>query len=102
MKFLRFSFFDPFKNSPDRKLEKNLFNHYLTVVDFLVSNYDKYSEQDRAFILSHPQEIKGFGHVKLQKAKHTFNKLKNILEINKNENLGKIGNQINFLYKLCN
>ena len=102
LKFLRFSFFDPFKNSPDRKLEKNLFNHYLTVVDFLVSNYDKYSEQDRAFILSHPQEIKGFGHVKLQKAKHTFNKLKDILEINKNENLGKIGNQINFLYKLCN
>ena len=71
-------------------------------MDFLVSNYDKYSEQDRAFILFHPLEIKGFGHVKLQKAKYTFNKLKDVLEINKNENLGKIGNQINFLYKLCN
>jgi indolepyruvate ferredoxin oxidoreductase len=75
-KFLRGSALDPFGHTEERRTERRLIADYERTVDELLARLDRENHATAVAIASIPDEIRGFGHVKLRhleaaKAKET-------------------------------
>ena len=64
LKFLRNTFFDPFKWSTDRKDEIKLLKNYFSFIDALDGRLNKNNYNVAVEIACLPDLIRGFGHIK--------------------------------------
>jgi indolepyruvate ferredoxin oxidoreductase len=65
-KFLRGTFFDPFGHTTERKAERALIREYETLVEQVLSHVSVESLDAADALLSTPDEIRGYGHVKAE------------------------------------
>ena len=87
LKFLRGTAFDPFGYHEERRLERKLIDDYELVLKEIIQllnakNYDRAVE-----LASLPQQIKGFGHVKLKNAQATEAAKARLLQILRGETI---------------
>ena len=66
MKFLRGTKLDPFGYGSERKLERRLIQEYKEMVETLLNDLDASNYELSVKIAELPQQIRGFGHVKLR------------------------------------
>jgi indolepyruvate ferredoxin oxidoreductase len=64
MKFLRGTAFDIFGWTEERKMERQLIDDYRSLVEEIVDSVTESNIDLAKKLLSLPEEIKGFGHVK--------------------------------------
>jgi indolepyruvate ferredoxin oxidoreductase len=69
-KFLRGTLLDPFGWTEERKLERQLLAEYVALVQQVVSALNADNHAQWLQVLSLPQQIRGFGHVKLASTEH--------------------------------
>ncbi len=67
-RFLRGTALDPFSYTADRKLERSLIQKYERLVDELLPKLNETNLNTVAEILSFPEKIRGFGHIKAKSA----------------------------------
>ena len=68
LRFLRGSLLDPFRNSPERRLERRLLAQYETDVADWTERLDARNHAIAVRLASLPEKIRGFGHVKAEHA----------------------------------
>jgi len=66
LRFLRGTILDPFAHSPERRLERTLLRDYETMIEQILPRLDADKLALAVRMASFPEEIRGFGHVKLQ------------------------------------
>ena len=66
LRFLRATPFDPFGYSAERKTERRLIAEYETVIDELLAGLTPENYELAVEIAALPQQIRGFGHIKLR------------------------------------
>jgi indolepyruvate ferredoxin oxidoreductase len=66
LKFLRGSALDPFGRTEERRMERRLIADYERTVDELLAKLARENHATALAIASIPEEIRGFGHVKLR------------------------------------
>ena len=77
-KFLRGSAFDPFAWSDDRRLELRLIEEYEHVVREVISNVNANNYRIATELVSFPDTIRGFGHIKRQSYDETMERVKEL------------------------
>ena len=65
LKFLRGTAFDPFARTEERRMERQLVEDYRTSIDTVLANLTHDTLKQAVEIASLPEQIRGFGHVKL-------------------------------------
>ena len=65
LKFLRGTVFDPFGRTPERRMERQLIEDYVDLVQELCSGLDQANHAAAVELAGLPEMIKGFGHIKL-------------------------------------
>jgi indolepyruvate ferredoxin oxidoreductase len=63
-KVIRGSWLDPFKNNPDRKLERSLISEYEQTLEILLTHLTNENVERAIAIARLPEQIRGFGHIK--------------------------------------
>lgn len=63
--FLRETAFDPFSRTEERKLERRWRDQYIALLEELFGNPDLMNTVDVAALLALPEQVRGYGHVKL-------------------------------------
>ena len=66
LRFLRGTILDPFAHSPERRLERALLRDYESMIEEILPRLDADKLALAVRMASFPDEIRGFGHVKLQ------------------------------------
>jgi indolepyruvate ferredoxin oxidoreductase len=66
LKFLRGTPFDPFGRTAERKLERRLIGDYEADVERILAGLDATTHEAAIALASLPEQIRGFGHVKLK------------------------------------
>lgn len=67
-KNIRGSWLDPFKNNPDRKLERSLISDYEQTLEILLTQLTSGNLETAIAIAQLPEQIRGFGHIKQNSA----------------------------------
>ncbi|MFZ0487571.1 MAG: DUF6537 domain-containing protein, partial [Arenicellales bacterium] len=80
LKFLRGTKLDPFGYSSERKLERRLIREYKETIETLLSDLDSSNYELSVDIAELPQQIRGFGHVKLQNVAKVREERKRLLD----------------------
>ena len=79
-KFLRGTLFDPFRWSNDRKIERDLIVRYESIVSEVVSKLNSDNHRIAREVVSFPESIRGFGHVKHKSCEETLNRLDELMK----------------------
>lgn len=74
LKFLRGGALDPFGRSADRKLERDLIDHYIQDLEHILSRHSPETQDWAAALASWPDEVRGFGPVKERSARVALEK----------------------------
>jgi indolepyruvate ferredoxin oxidoreductase len=80
-RFLRGTALDPFGYTADRKLERKLIGEYEQLVDELIPQISSEKLNQITDILSLPEKIRGFGHIKARNAEMAATELKRLLAL---------------------
>jgi indolepyruvate ferredoxin oxidoreductase len=64
LRFLRGGLLDPFRNSPERRLERELLAQYEGDVEMLLGMLDARTHPTAVRLASLPETVRGYGHVK--------------------------------------
>ena len=64
LKILRGTPFDIFGKTEERRTERELVEHYFSLVDQLLANLNNENHQIAVDLASLPEQIRGYGHVK--------------------------------------
>ena len=79
-KFLRGTPFDPFGWTQDRRLERKMITQYEEIVQEVVSGLNRKNREIVEQIVSYPQSIRGYGHIKKQSYDEAMTDLDELLE----------------------
>lgn len=79
-KGVRGSWIDPFKNNPDRKLERQLIAEYEQTLETLCANLTATNLETAIAIARLPEQIRGFGHIKHEAAQQAGKLQEELLE----------------------
>ena len=80
LKVLRGTAFDIFGKTEERKMERKLIEQYFGLVDMILSNLNNENQQTAIELLSLPEQIRGYGHVKEKAIKMVKSKERQLLE----------------------
>jgi indolepyruvate ferredoxin oxidoreductase len=80
-RFLRGTALDPFGYTADRKLERKLIGEYEQLVDELIPQISSEKLNQITDILSLPEKIRGFGHIKARNAEMAATELKRLMAL---------------------
>ncbi len=86
-KFLRGSVFDPFGHTQERKTERLLIKNYILLIDEVVNSVNKNNYSIALQILSIPNMIRGYGHVKIESIREADISRKKLLQLFRNKNI---------------
>ncbi|MEX0731822.1 MAG: indolepyruvate ferredoxin oxidoreductase family protein [Aquisalimonadaceae bacterium] len=81
MKGLRGGWFDPFGYGADRKLERKLIGDYEALVAVLLDGLDQANCDYAVQLASLPEQIRGYGHVKANSARHVSERQRVVLQL---------------------
>ncbi|WP_139852802.1 indolepyruvate ferredoxin oxidoreductase family protein [Acinetobacter pullicarnis] len=79
-KWMRGKSLDPFKYNPERKLEVNLREDYIDLVDQVLSHLNQDNVLEAEHILSLVADVRGFGELKTHSIQTYYEKIKPMLE----------------------
>ena len=80
LKVLRGTAFDIFGKTEERKMERKLIEQYFGLVDMILSNLNNENQQTAIELLSLPEQIRGYGHVKEKAVEMVKSKERQLLE----------------------
>ena len=79
-KFLRGTSFDPFGYTEDRRLERRLISEYETLTTKLIASLTTDNIELISSILSLPEKVRGYGHIKARNARQVEQERQQLLE----------------------
>ena len=89
LKVLRGTAFDIFGKTEERKMERKLIEQYFGLVDMVLSNLNNENQQTAIELLSLPEQIRGYGHVKEKAVEMVKSKERQLLERFNNPELSR-------------
>jgi indolepyruvate ferredoxin oxidoreductase len=78
LKFLRGTAFDPFGGTEERRLERQRIADYEASIGALLPRIREHNQQQAVELASLPEQIRGFGHVKLESARRAQIRLREL------------------------
>ena len=89
LKVLRGTAFDIFGKTEERKMERKLIEQYFGLVDMILSNLNNENQQTAIELLTLPEQIRGYGHVKEKAVEMVKSKERQLLERFNNPELSR-------------
>jgi indolepyruvate ferredoxin oxidoreductase len=80
LKGLRGTWLDPFGHSAERRMERQLIQEYLQTVETLLEHLSPANLVQAAGIAALPEQVRGFGHVKVASVTHYRQRLEQMLQ----------------------